>query len=109
ALRCARVVALPPRRPRVVAVGLDETAPARPVAALQETVSAGLAAAGVHAPERRAFLAHVTVARALRGTRGLPPSLAPPECAFGAPAVTLFASRPGAGGSTYVPFASVPL
>ena len=115
-LRCSRVVALPPRRPRVVAVGLQEDAEGGRLAAVQASVAAGLSAAGVYEPEPRPFLAHVTVGRARRPSRGAgraaprpPADMAPPECSFSARAVTLFESRPGPGGSTYVPLASAPL
>lgn len=108
-LRCARVVALPPRRPRVVAVGLEE-AGGDVLGALHGAVSAGLASAGVYQPDRRPFLPHVTVGRVRRGARGfVPAALAAPECAFSAESVTAFRSRPGRGGSVYEPLASVAL
>jgi 2'-5' RNA ligase len=58
---------LPPRRPRVLAV---ELADARgELEALQREVVAGLTSAIGFAPERRAFLPHVTVARVRSGAR----------------------------------------
>lgn len=93
---------LPPRRPGVVAVRVDDGDGA--LAALQADVAAALVAACVFEPERRAFLAHVTVARVRRGAvvpeavRGLGP---PPAIAFAAPAVTLFRSHLSPRGSRY--------
>ena len=106
-LRCAGVVALPRRRPRVVAVRLEESGDA--LARLQAAVASGLAAAGVYEPERRPFLAHVTVGRSRRPGGGGEEALGDPACSFAAPAVTVFESRPGTGGSRYVPLASVAL
>jgi 2'-5' RNA ligase len=109
-LSCGEAVALPPRRPRVLAVTLTERGDA--LARLQAAVSAGLAADGLHVPEGRAFLAHVTVARTRK--RGAPPGRGapvpePPSCEFDGPAVTLFESRPGPGGSRYTALASLSL
>jgi RNA 2',3'-cyclic 3'-phosphodiesterase len=56
---------LPRRRPRVLAVGLDDADGA--LARLQSTLSAALAAGGWYAPESRPFLPHVTVARVRSG------------------------------------------
>jgi 2'-5' RNA ligase len=64
-LEWAGTVALPPRRPRVLAVRLREGGDE--LARLQACVAGGLAARGLYAPEHRPFLAHVTVARARRG------------------------------------------
>lgn len=106
-LRCAGVVALPRGRPRVVAVRLAEEGDA--LARLQAAVASGLAAARVYEPERRPFLAHVTVGRSRRPGGGAADTLGDPACAFAAEAVTLFESRPGPGGPRYVPLASAPL
>ncbi|HQG04047.1 MAG TPA: RNA 2',3'-cyclic phosphodiesterase [Thermoleophilia bacterium] len=58
----AGVLFLPPRGPkRVVALELDDHGGA--LAALQAEVSAALAARRLYRPEKRPFLAHVTVAR----------------------------------------------
>ena len=107
ALRCAGVVALPRRRPRVVAVELSETGGG--LAALQRAVSEGLVRAGVFEAERRPFLAHVTVGRSRRHGGGGEETLGMPECDFAAPALTLFASRPGPGGPRYEPLVSAAL
>jgi RNA 2',3'-cyclic 3'-phosphodiesterase len=103
---------LPPRRARVLCADLEDTDGA--LGALQDRVSAALAAAGLYTPEARPFRAHVTVAR-LR-PRARPPravAVAPEPVAFAAAAVTLFASRLHPHGARYaalerVPFARVP-
>ena len=94
---------LPPRRPHVCAVSLrDRDGRA---GALQAGLSARLADGGWYAPERRRWLAHVTVARISRDARGrggrsrggprpaaepAPPGLEP----FAATAVALMRSWP---------------
>jgi 2'-5' RNA ligase len=77
------------------------------LAALQRDVGAMLVDAVGWAPERRPFLAHVTVAR----VRARPPEVGePPEGGpFAATAVTLFRSHLGRGGSRYEALARVPL
>ena len=93
---------LPPRRARVLTVALAD--PGERLGALQADVSAGLAAAGLYAPEARPFRPHVTVARLRSGARA-PRSLdaAPEPLSFRAGAVTLYRSRLGRGGAVYEP------
>ena len=62
---------LPPRRARVLTVAL-RTTPAAPRRSCRPRSSAGLAAAGVYAPEARPFRPHVTVARIRPGARAAP-------------------------------------
>jgi RNA 2',3'-cyclic 3'-phosphodiesterase len=99
---------LPPRRPRVLAVELEDAsgALARAQGALSEVLEAG----GWYKPEKRAFLAHVTVARLGRGAqvhrRTLPD---PPELTFRASRVSLYRSRLLRSGARYEPLASVEL
>jgi 2'-5' RNA ligase len=64
---------LPPRRPRVLAVALDDLTGA--LGALQSAVSAALVRGGWYEEERRPFLAHVTVARVRRDGPRRPPPL----------------------------------
>ncbi len=59
---------LPPRNPRVLAVGLRDDAGA--LADLQSRLSIALHAGGWYAPERRPFTAHITVARVARVAQG---------------------------------------
>lgn len=94
---------LPRRRPRVLAVALDDRH--GQLAALQEQLVARLAEGGWHAPEARPYLPHVTVARvrgrgpAPRGG-GLP---APPAVVFDGAALTLYRSRLHPDGARYEP------
>lgn len=91
---------LPHRRPRVLAVQLGDESGA--LAAIQASLSAALSAGGWYAPEGRRFLPHVTVARVRGRTRVRPSTLpAMPRLSFCATTVTLYRSRPGAGGARY--------
>jgi RNA 2',3'-cyclic 3'-phosphodiesterase len=117
------VVWLGPRRSRVCAVRLADPGGAGALAQLQAAVARRLVAGGRYAPERRPFLAHVTVARMRSGPAGPggravpgvrpgragrvaaappPPVLAP----FVAPAVVLYRSHPR---GSYEPLARVAL
>lgn len=92
---------LPPRRPGVLAVEVDD--PTGALRALQADLVAALRSAIGFAPERRPFLAHVTVARVKRSARA--PSVAveaPGGEPFAATAVTLFQSRPSSQGARYL-------
>jgi 2'-5' RNA ligase len=91
---------LPKRRPRVLAVDLGDADGA--LAALRADVVERLQAGIGFEPERRGFLAHVTVARVRAGTRELP-AVEPPEPLglFAASAVTLFQSRLHPRGARY--------
>lgn len=99
---------LPPRRPRVLAVELHDAGATlgRAQSALSDVLEAG----GWYRPERRPYLAHVTVARLARGTR-LPrrPLPDPPELSFRATQVTLYRSRLLRSGARYEPLESVEL
>ena len=108
ALAIGEATWLPPRRPRVLAVELDDrsAALARAQAALSDVLEAG----GWYRPEKRAYLAHVTVARLGRGTRAPRRSLPqPPELDFRASRATLYRSRLLRSGARYEPLASVEL
>ena len=107
-LSFGRVLLLPPRRARVLTVALDD--PDGALAALQARVSAGLEQLGVYTPEKRAFRAHVTVAR-LR-PRVQPPrstELALEPLSFPGEAVTLFQSVLHPSGARYEPLATAAL
>lgn len=96
-----------PRRPRVLAIGLE---PEEPLSALAAAVARGVEAAGF-SPEPRAFRAHVTLARFREGARPGAEVLdvATFPAAFVAHEVLLFESRPGPGGSVYTPLERLPL
>ena len=103
---------LPRRRPRVLAVALEDAG--AELGALQGALAEALAAGGWYAPERRRFLPHVTVARVRSGAR--PPATllrapvpAPPALAVPAATVTLMRSHLGGGPARYEPLARVPL
>ena len=100
---------LPPRRARVLTVEVEDRA--GELAALQERVSEALSAAGLYAPERRAFWPHATVARLRAGERS-PRALGidgPEPLAFDGAAVTLYRSRLSPTGARYEPLERVPL
>jgi 2'-5' RNA ligase len=88
------------RAPRVLAVDLADASGA--AAAIQSSLAEALQAGGFYQPEKRPFLAHVTVARVRSGERLRPPELPGPEPqSFTADIVTLFASRLGSGPAQY--------
>ena len=107
-LTTGALVGFPPRRPRVLAVAIEDRS--RRLGDLQARLATALAELGTYRPERRPFVPHVTLARA-RG-RSSPagaeqPALAPVP--FMASSVTLFRSTPAPGGSVYTPLHSVSL
>ena len=107
-LATGALVGFPPRRPRVLAVAIEDGS--RRLGELQDRLATALAELGVYRPEGRPFVPHATLARA-RG-RSLPrgeeqPALAPVR--FTVSSLTLFRSTPGPGGSAYVPLHSVSL
>src|SRR5205807_1057513 len=91
---------LPDRRPRVLAVDLDD--PEGRLGQLQGRVSDALAAEAGYRPESRPFRPHVTVARVRRGERMRPRPLPdPPAARFAPPALTLYRSRLSRAGAEY--------
>lgn len=98
---------LPPRRPRVLTVELEEDGE---LTALQARLGLALADAGMWKPEKRPFLAHVTVARVRTGVKVPPTALAPPDAlAFAGEDVVLYRSRLARAGATYEPLVRVAL
>jgi 2'-5' RNA ligase len=90
---------------RVVALPLGDESGA--LAATQQAVSHALAGLGVYTPERRPWLAHLTVARYRRP--GHPFSLQNVTVeAFGLPSVILYASHLERGGAVHTPLATFP-
>lgn len=99
---------LPRRRPRVLAVTLEDDDGA--LRDLQSLLAAALVRAGVYEPEGRLFFPHVTVARVRRGERVRPARLEPSRAVeFEAKAVTLFRSHLGPGPALYEPVHRVTL
>lgn len=105
-LRLGRALWLPPRRPRVLAVELED--PGGGLAALQAALARALQAGGWYEPETRPYLAHVTVARVGRGARVPPqPPPAPAALALTASRVTLYRSHLARAGASYEALAAV--
>lgn len=96
-------------RPHMVWAGVE---PAAPIAALHRKVDQLLARVGV-APETRAFVPHITLARLNRGAGPVTAFLAQHSDLASAPFVfghvTLYESELGHGGSRYHPVARYPL
>lgn len=93
---------LPRRRPRVLAVALEDRHGR--LAALQAGLVERLVAGGWHRAEARPYLPHVTVAR-VRGDGGSrrDAAPAPPALAFDGAAVVLYRSHLSPGGARYEP------
>lgn len=106
-LRLGTPVWLPRRRPRVLAVGLED--PSGGLADLQGELAAVLERGGWYSRETRPFWAHVTVGRFGRAGGRVVELVAPPAVSFAGVSVALLRSRPGPDGSRYEPLASVAL
>jgi 2'-5' RNA ligase len=101
-LRATEATGVPPRRPRLYALGLEDEAGA--VGAWQGELSTRLTAAGLYEPEKRPFWSHLTVARVRHGwsaPRGRLPEL--PERVLRAEGLVLFRSWLGGGPARYEP------
>jgi len=117
AMACARALPavglgaarwLPPRRPRVLAVELDDAE--GELAALAARVSDAMVDAAGYVPEKRPFLPHVTVARVRRGARAPRGELPePPRLRFTPAALTLYRSHMRREGAIYEALVSAPL
>ena len=106
-LALAEALWLPARRPRVVAVALEDRS--GNVAGVQASLSGALAGGGWYEPEARPFLAHVTVARVAGRARVRPVELAAlAPLAFDPPAVTLYRSWLERAGARYEALRRVP-
>ncbi len=105
-LRLSGPLWLPPPRPRLLAVALEDLSGG--LLAVQSRLSQVLAAGGWYTPEKRPFLAHVTVARARRDARIRAADLSPPSSLeFHGGWVTLYRSRLSPGGARYEPLRRV--
>ncbi len=103
------LTALPPGRPRVLALDLLDDAEAR-AGAIQGALEQALATAGIREPESRPFRAHVTVARVRKNARPRAVSAAtPPIEPFVAPEVVLYRSELRPDGARYSPLGSTRL
>jgi RNA 2',3'-cyclic 3'-phosphodiesterase len=106
------MVGIPPSRPRLYALGLDDEAGA--LGAWQLALSKRLHAAGLYEPEKRPFWAHVTLARGKRN-RALPRVADPPALPgdlagpFVPERATLYRSTPTPRGAVYDPLAGMEL
>lgn len=108
-------VPVPPRSPRLYALGAESEAAIE----LQARVSETLAAAKLYQPEKRAFWPHVTVARARPESRGSrrpaviehPPGALRAELCepFDAVRLTLYRSKLRPQGAEYTPMTQVEL
>ncbi len=108
ALSLGDPVWLPNRRPRVLAVGIEDASDA--LAGLQASLSTELSAGGWYALETRPFLGHVTVARVPRGASVRAAKLPGlPTAEFLATRVTLYRSRLGPSGARYEPQRTIEL
>ena len=97
---------LPPRRPRVLAVDLDDQQGA--LGRLQAQLASALVSGGWYEPEQRPFRAHMTVARVLARTRVAAVELPPPApLSFVGSSVVLMRSQTGRAGARYEPLAVV--
>jgi 2'-5' RNA ligase len=94
------VMPIPPRRPRLFALDLDDSDGG--CARLQQAVSDALEAERFYKPEKRPFWPHVTLARVKRNLRAEPlPADPPPFEAFRAPQLTLYRSTLRPQGAKY--------
>jgi 2'-5' RNA ligase len=90
---------LPRRRPRVLAVALEDATGT--LARVQSALAAALHAGGWYRPEARPFLGHVTVARVAKGERGHEVPAPPRVSLAGTEAVTIYRSHLSPKGSRY--------
>lgn len=99
---------IPPRRPRLFALDLDD--PDGVCGQLQQRVSDALEAGRFYKPEKRPFWPHVTLARVKRNQRAETlPTDPPPLDPFRAPRLTLYRSTLRPQGAKYDALATVPL
>ena len=102
-LTATGVKPVPPRRPRLWAVDLED--PEGRAAAVQAAVQAPLVEGGWYEPEKRPFWPHLTVARLRAHERPPRVTIDPPAVAFVAPEVVLYRSRLSRAGAEYEPLA----
>jgi RNA 2',3'-cyclic 3'-phosphodiesterase len=104
----AGVEAVPPRRPRLFALDLEDEGGR--CGALQAGVAGALETGRYYEPEKRPFWPHITLARVKRGARAGPPAeVAPPGEPFRAAELTLYRSTLRPQGALYEPLARLDL
>jgi RNA 2',3'-cyclic 3'-phosphodiesterase len=111
-LRATEATGIPPRRPRLYALGLEDEGGA--LGAWQGELSKRLAAARLYEPEKRPFWSHVTLARGKRDRplarladpASLPAALTEP---FAGERATLYRSTLTPRGAVYDPLARLAL
>jgi len=102
------VEAVPPRRPRLFALDLDDEDGR--CGELQEGVAGALATERFYEPEKRPFWPHITLGRVKRGARAEPTGEQPPPGApFMATALVLYRSTLRPQGALYEPLARLRL
>jgi 2'-5' RNA ligase len=106
-LRLGAPLWLPRRRPRLLAVGLED--PSGGLADLQGELAAVLERGGWYSRETRPFWPHVTVGRFGRAGGQAVELVAPPAVSFAGVSVSLLRSHPGPDGSRYELLAAVAL
>jgi RNA 2',3'-cyclic 3'-phosphodiesterase len=107
-LTASGVKPVPPRRPRLFALDLDDEDGR--AGRIQGAVSDALVALGLYEPEKRPFWPHVTLARVRKGGRvGRLDVAEPPSEPWAAEAVTLYRSRLSPKGARYEPLRRVGL
>lgn len=107
-LRLGAAMWLPRRRPRVLAVAVEDDTGS--LARVQSALAQALNAGGWYRPQTRPYLAHVTVARVGKD-RGLrvPPPPPPPVVLAETARVTLYRSHLSAKGSRYEAVRTIPV
>ena len=105
-LRLGAELRLPPRRPRVAAISVEDSR--GELVRLQADVSSRLAALALHTPERRRFLAHATVARRARGAEQPIPGFVPGDEELAVSSLALYASHLTPAGARYEALARFP-
>lgn len=112
-LQVKDLVAVPPRRPRLHALDLEDRG--NELAAWQGGIAARLAEQRLYKPEKRPFWPHITIARVKRGREreaaegGTPDIPKGFERPFRANRVTLFRSTLARSGAIYEPLAAIDL
>jgi RNA 2',3'-cyclic 3'-phosphodiesterase len=98
---------VPPRRPRLFALDLEDEAGR--AGRLQAHLSSALEGERLYRPEKRPFWPHMTLARVKRDRRAAPVEAGPLPEPFEAPAITLYRSTLRPQGAVYDPLHRVEL